>query len=164
MHFNSNISLFLFADPFSGIVPESLCQLDHNSNTYLPKERRLDTFLSLDLKPGSFSGPCKQLFEAPAAHGLYVRVHSIGPVDKSKHENSISGGSHKNMNVDGQRLRNSTSIGSCPLNIVSHIHLNAESTINGKILVISELEWRCLLSSKMGYQSVIQITLHFNLI
>lgn len=107
-------------DLFNGFVPESLCQMDHSSSTYQPKERQVESNLSLDLKPNSFTGPCKQLFEAPPSHGLYLRVYPVSSTgEKNKHEYSTSAGSHKNMNIGGQRMRNATSVGSCPINIVS---------------------------------------------
>lgn len=116
----NNIFYFPLPDPFNGMVPpESLCRMEYNSNSYQPKERRLETSLSLELRPSSFSGPCKQLLEAPPSHGLYVRVYPINAGEKSKNEYSTSGASVKNMNIDDQRTRNTTSIASCPLNIVS---------------------------------------------
>lgn len=106
----------ILSDPFNGIVPaSSLCQVEH-SPAFQSKERRIDTSLSLELKPNSFTGPCKQLFEAPPSHGLYVRVHPISLVEKNKHEYSTSAGSPKNMNIGGhQMMRNE----SCPIHIVS---------------------------------------------
>lgn len=148
------------------MAPESLCQLDHHSNSYQPKERRFDTSLTLELKPSSYTGPCKQLLEAPPLHGLYIRIYPITPgVDKSISSStswhdlhSLSGArSAKNMNVDshngggggngggvngsGQKTnhnKNSTSTtGSCPLNIVSITDTNLSlSPINSDAIFI----------------------------
>lgn len=100
------------------MIPESLCQKDYHSNTYQPRERQLDTSLTLELKPGSYTGPCKQLLEAPPSHGLYVRVYPVNSGGATKLDHAAL----KNMNTEGQTVRNSTSTvvqASCPLTIVS---------------------------------------------
>lgn len=109
------------ANPFLGMIPESLCQKDYHSNTYQPRERQLDTSLTLELKPGSYTGPCKQLLEAPPSHGLYVRVYPVNSGGATKLDHAAL----KNMNTEGQTVRNSTSTvvqASCPLTIYQPSH------------------------------------------
>lgn len=96
------------------IIVEQLC----------PKEslsRRIDSSLTLELRPNSYEGSCKQILEAPESHGFYVRLHSSGGgANKAAGGSTSSGSSAKNMNGDVPKIRNATATsGSCPLTIVS---------------------------------------------
>lgn len=90
---------------------ESLCTPDQDP--FQKMERRIESSLLLELRPTMFHGSCKRIFEAPESHGFYVRLHR--PFSSKK---SFTSTSNKNLN-GGQKARNSTTIGSCLISIVS---------------------------------------------
>lgn len=89
---------------------ESLCT--SNDDPLQMMERRIDSSLLLELRPNPVHGSCKRIFEAPDSHGFYVRLHR--PYTNSKKAYSSSNTKHLSS---GQKVRNTTSIGSCQLNI-----------------------------------------------